>query len=1263
MVTRPKVDDSGAYKSPSSGRREFHLTIPKPLDLSNRSSAAENFQLWKTKFQDFCILTQLNNESKEYQMALFRQSVGDEALKAIQRFKFDPNEDPTDWRTIMNKLEDLCRGERNETYERYRFFTRSQQEGETFDEYLCTIENLADTCNFSDLRDSLIRDRIVTGLINTSITKQLLAIKNLSLQKCIHICRSQSMAERQLQAMMQNQDSLNKVSSTELQCLFCGGKHTKRKDACPAWGKICVKCRRRNHFAKCCKNYQVREITYPTESSSSQTINNMQNKISRMKSILATMVVNNKEVKFQLDTGANVNLIPKKFVPQNLIEMTDSTLTMWNGSRFKPAGKAKLEVKNPKSNETYCLDFLVIEEDFIPILGVEAVIQMKLLTIDFDNFVHMSSSSANSLLDKYSSVFNNELGKLPGKVKLSLKPDARPCVLPTRKIPLAVRNRFKEEIDRLLEEGIIAKVDEPTDWVSQIAIAIKKNGELRICIDPKPLNEALRREHFQLPVFDDLISELNGAKYFTKVDLASAFWHLELDDDSSLLTTFSTPHGRYRWLRLPFGLKVSSEIFQKRLKQAIDDLPGVRCLADDILIFGSTLQEHDSNLEGLLQRCVRDNIKLKKEKFEYCKEKVKFHGHLLTADGIKPDPDKIRAIKEMPPPMDSKGAARLCGMVTYLSRFLPKLADIIEPIRKLTHKNAEWVWSDEQIKAFEMVKDSLVKAPVLAYYNPKLPICIQCDSSQFGLGAALLQNGRPLDYRSRTLTPTEQRYAQIEKEMLAVVFALEKFNDYTFGQKTWIYTDHQPLVSIVKKPLHVVPRRLQRMMIRLQKYDYEVHYIPGKEMLLADTLSRAPLNDESEDVEFENVNAVHEVITNPTLLQQFRQATDNDANLQALKQLILEGWPNDKTTIPEVIRPYFTMRSELTCEDDLLFRGDRIIVPKNMRSELMKRIHTNHMGINACLNRARECFYWPGMTSQLKDFIASCKTCREHDIRQTREPIERRDPPERPWQFVATDIFNFGGKQFLVTVDYYTDFFEIDELTNTTTRDVTDKLRGHFARYGIPETLISDGGPQFTSLEFKNFIKCWELEHHVTTPYHSQSNGKAESAVKEAKKILRKATSSNIDPGLVLLEYRNTPTELGLSAAQRMFNRRMKTLVPVTSQLLRPEIIDPEQMAQKLRQRRERYQDQYDKHSRKLSDLQEGDVVWVEPVSPGQLVWKKAKVIRKYGRNSYIIELDGKQYRRSRVHLRKARDESGGGDANEITNSTQTLQTKGDVTV
>ena len=309
---------------------------------------------------------------------------------------------------------------------------------------------------------------------------------------------------------------------------------------------------------------------------------------------------------------------------------------------------------------------------------------------------------------------------------------------------------------------------------------------------------------------------------FTKVDLASAFWHLELDEESSMLTTFATPYGRYRWLRLPFGLSVSSEIFQKHLHQELHVLPVVKCIADDVLIHGTNDADHDSNLERFMGRCQQKGIKLNSQKLELKAKEVPFHGYLLTMEGLKPDPEKVRAIVEMPRPEGRDDILRLNGMVNYLSRFLPNLPDVMKPLRDLTHKDAAWCWDDLQEKAWSDVKKLIVSAPVLAYYKSTEALEIQCDSSQSGLAAALMQNGHPIAYVSRALTETESRYAQIEKEMLAIVFSVEKFNDYTFGRKTIVHTDHKPLESIVKKPLHRAPKRLQGMMIRLQKYDLDI---------------------------------------------------------------------------------------------------------------------------------------------------------------------------------------------------------------------------------------------------------------------------------------------------------------------------------------------------------------------------------------------------------------------------------------------------------
>ena len=425
---------------------------------------------------------------------------------------------------------------------------------------------------------------------------------------------------------------------------------------------------------------------------------------------------------------------------------------------------------------------------------------------------------------------------------------------------------------------------------------MKKSGALRICIDPRPLNTALKRERYQLPVLEDILPELSKAKVFSTVDLKSGYWHCVLAPESSVLTTFATPYGRYRWIRLPFGLSASSEIFQKHLTHALESLPGILCIADDILIYGTgetdeeATANHDRSLRDLLQRCKNRGIVLNPDKMKLRMSEVNFMGHLLTNKGLKPDPAKVEAITKLPKPQDVEGVQRLNGFVNYLAKFLPKLSEVMESIRRLTRKDAPWNWSSEQDQAFANVQRLVTEAPVLRYYELSLDLTIQCDASQNGLGAALLQNGKPIEYASRSLTDTETRYAQIEKEMLAIVFSLERFNQYTFGRHVHIESDHKPLEMILQKPLARAPRRLQLMMMRLQKYDFTVHYECGENMHLADMLSRAYLPYNGKEVDdFESVNMVRYLPISDQRLDEIRAETRKDQCLRELSGTILVG--------------------------------------------------------------------------------------------------------------------------------------------------------------------------------------------------------------------------------------------------------------------------------------------------------------------------------------------------------------------------------------
>ena len=267
----------------------------------------------------------------------------------------------------------------------------------------------------------------------------------------------------------------------------------------------------------------------------------------------------------------------------------------------------------------------------------------------------------------------------------------------------------------------------PTDWVSQLVTVHKSDGTVRLCIDPRPLNEAvyIRRDRYHLPTFTELLPEMSDAQVFSKVDLRAGYWHVQLDEESSMLTTLQTPYGKFRWKRLPFGLKVSSEIFQRKVHEALDGLDGIYCIADDIVIAGvgedlqAANKSHDERLQALFERCQCKGIVLNKKKFVLRVPRMVFMGHVLGTDGIRPDPTKVKAILDMPNPTDVAGARRLLEVINFLAQFLPALSEVVKPIQDLTHNDVAWSWGTEQQKAMQTVKALLCANPVLAHFDAR----------------------------------------------------------------------------------------------------------------------------------------------------------------------------------------------------------------------------------------------------------------------------------------------------------------------------------------------------------------------------------------------------------------------------------------------------------------------------------------------------------------------------------------------------------------
>ena len=368
------------------------------------------------------------------------------------------------------------------------------------------------------------------------------------------------------------------------------------------------------------------------------------------------------------------------------------------------------------------------------------------------------------------------LGCLPGEYCIEIDKSIKPVQHQPRRVAVPLKSELKKKIEELEQKQVLAKVTKPSNWISSMVAIRKPSGKLRIYIDPKDLNQALKRSHYPMPTIEEVLPRLSNAKVFSVLDAKDGFWQVKLQEESSYLTTFWTPFGRFHWLRMLFGISTAPEEFQRRQHEVLEGLPGVEVIADDILVYGSgdTKEQadldHDRNLIGLLERARLCNLKLNKQKLKLRLTEVPCMGHLLTSDGLRPDPQKVQAVIDMLNPDGIKAVQHFLGFVNYLSKFLPHISGVSEPLRRLTDKDSVWCWQSQHDEAMESIKKLVTAQPILRYYVVK-EVTIQCDASEVDLGAALLQNGQPVAFASRSLSSTERRYAQIEKECLAIVFS------------------------------------------------------------------------------------------------------------------------------------------------------------------------------------------------------------------------------------------------------------------------------------------------------------------------------------------------------------------------------------------------------------------------------------------------------------------------------------------------------------
>ena len=1170
-----------------------------------------------------------------------------------------PDDDRKQYASVVKQFDDFFKVRKNVIFERARFNRRCQAAGETAEQFITSLYTLAESCDYGDLKDQMIRDRIVVGICDQSQSERLQMDADLTLEKAKKLVRQREAVHEQqilLKTGQQEDKSVDFVQQNTVfgskapqrkrsqapvrkpeqkasKCSRCGrGPHSRQQ--CPARDAECHNCGKKGHYSAQCFKKSVSDVTIPHEPEVSDYDMAYLNTVGSSNTTTwnCTVLLNDHEVPFKVDTGAEVTVISEdSWKSLGLSEMKPPTKKL-HGPDRQPL-KVRGEIHATLSYRgCQCIQpVFIVKHLQHNLLGLPAIQALQILTQ-----VHAVSTP---IPEQYPGLFKG-LGTFKGSsYEIKLKPEAKPFALFTpRNVPLPLRKKVQEELVRMETMGVISRVEEPTPWCAGMVVVPKKSGSVRICVDFRPLNDNVLREVHPLPKVDMTLAQLAGATVFSKLDANCGFWQIPLDETSRHLTTFITPFGRYCFNKLPFGISSAPEHFQRRMSEILEGQEGVLCHMDDVLIFGRNQVEHDARLHSALQRVQEAGLTLNQDKCEFSKQRLIFLGHVIDEHGVSADPSKTTAVAEMETPRSVSELRRFMGMANQLGKFTPRITEISQPLRELLSSKRSWVWGPAQEEAFKEVKAELTRPTTLALYSPDLPTKICADASTYGLGAVLLQEHnewKPVAFASRSMTDTEKRYSQIEKEALALVWACEKFSDYVIGKSIQLETDHKPLVPLLGYTnLDCLPPRVLRFRIRLMRFDYSISHVPGKLLYTADTLSRAPVNPPDVNHIHEDKQTelfVHALASNlpasADRLKAFRDAQQKDSTCSQLITFCKQGWPN-KSQLTGDLSQYWRVRGELSLHDDLLLRGQRILVPRSLQQETLNKIHSGHQGIQRCRLRISTSVWWPGISRQMEQLVKNCPECAKASVPH-RQPMIGSPLPSHPWEKVASDLFELNGKVYLLVVDYFSRYMEIQTLTTTTSLSIIRTLKAIFARHGIPSILVSDNGPQYSSTEMQEFAQRYNFLHITSSPHYPQSNGMAERAVKTAKSLLEKSA----DPHMALLSYRATPLPwCGLSPAELLMDRRLQTDIPQPKKVFIPDwpyLADfREQDEKQKRQQKAEYDRRH--RARPLPPLPNDETVWVRTQDrqvPGRVI-QPATTPR-----SYIMETPSGTVRRNQSHL------------------------------
>ena len=1100
----------------------------------------------------------------------------------------------------INKLHHHFSSKSNKDAARSKFDSLTQG-SKLMSEYYVTLRKQAEQCQFTDI-DDMLRTKIIQtmsdkqlrreAMLNSYTLEQILTratnkeeverqantMENLSLNATCEVNkintrrRKPSEQKQKHQSFKENsQKSKDQAKPSESQkrtCRYCG-KSFPHQGECPARDKTCNYCKKQGHFKTVCRNLkrnqeeknQVNKVGLDAENPGTEEdyCYSVGTK-STLKKLPNIMVgLNGKSTTVMIDTGASVNIIDE----ETYKEMGSPKISNKNIPQLFPYGQSKpipvqghcnITVKTQNTSQTH--KFYVVEGTHGSLIGFPSAQELGLIQI-------VSRISESELQNQYPGLFKG-IGKLKNKqFKLHIDESVTPVAQTSRRTPFHLRPKVEEEIQKLLKQDIIESVESnPTPWVSPIVTPPKKDGSsIRLCIDMREPNKAIERERHQMPTVNEIINDVNGSAIFSKIDLRSGYHQLELEESSRYITTFATHLGLFRYKRLNFGISSAAEVFQKAIQDVVRDVSNAKNISDDIIIYGKNKKEHDAALHKVFKKLHENGLTINLEKCEFGVDTISFFGFTFSEKGISPDPKKTTAIENMKPPQNPSEVISFLGMTNFMSRFIPNYATINEPLRNLTKKDTQWTWNKKEQDAFDQLREVISNESINAYYDPKKTTSVIVDASPVGLGAMLVQGNQVIAYSSRSLTSTETRYSQTEREALAIVWACEHFDMYLRGAQSFtVITDHKPLENIWKKKNP--PLRIERWGLRLQPYKFSIIYQPGANNP-ADFMSRHPekrVTSQEEDLAETYVNFITEQSVPKALtLEEVKKATQQDATLVKAMELTRSGRWHDTKHFEEPsinaseLKSLKEVKEELTCHSDgILLKGNQIVLPTKLRAQAISIAHEGHQGMTRTKSFIRSKVWFPRINQAVEEAIKNCLPCQiVTESKSSMEPLQMSEMPETPWTDLSMDFCGPlpTGEYLMVVIDEFSRYPVVEIIPSTSAKTVIPVLDKIISMFGIPKVIKSDNGSPFNSHEFSRYASHMGFKHRKITPHWPRANAQAESFNKPMMKTIRAARVEHRnwkqDLHRFLRQYRETMhNSTGFSPYELLFNRKPSTKLP-----------------------------------------------------------------------------------------------------------------------